>query len=188
MCMLFTSAQKGASRKKWHILVCSDWFPWSNHYFIALEVLYNMSMVPSFSIEWYPSYTQLNISAKIIILRINPSIQCIDNYQYRSCKADLNSEALKAFLKVSGVMKQPAPMIIHQGCWKSAMLESTFWCQNSGWHRVALIVFTDFLLWFLKLLYSNDVGMVESIVSYYCNSHVIVSSVVLLWWGYDKKR
>ena len=50
-----------------------------------------------------------------------------------------------------------------------------------------LSVFTDFLPWFLKLLYSNDVGMVESmIVSHYCNSHIIISSVVLLWWGYKK--
>ena len=40
---------------------------------------------------------------------------------------------------------------------------------------------TDFLL---KLLYSNDVGSV--IISHYCNSHIIISSVVLLWWEYNE--
>ena len=36
------------------------------------ELLYNMSLEPSFSTERFPSYTRLNIGTKIIILRINP--------------------------------------------------------------------------------------------------------------------
>ena len=51
---------------------CLDWFPWFNHHWLVLELLYNMSLEPSFSIERFPSYAQFNIGAKIIILRINP--------------------------------------------------------------------------------------------------------------------
>ena len=62
---------KNALRKKWHVLVRLDRFPWFNHHSIALVLLYNMSLEPSFSIERFPSYTQLNIGAKITFQRMN---------------------------------------------------------------------------------------------------------------------
>ena len=39
LCMLFTSAQKSASRKQWYILVPLDGFPWFNYHSVARVAL-----------------------------------------------------------------------------------------------------------------------------------------------------
>ena len=61
LCMLSASARKSASHKKWHVLVPLDGFPCFSHHWIALELLYNMRLEPSFSIEWFLRYTLTNL-------------------------------------------------------------------------------------------------------------------------------
>ena len=61
LCMLSVSARKSASRKKWYVLVPLDELPYFNHHWIALELLYNMRLEPSFSMERFPSYTLTKI-------------------------------------------------------------------------------------------------------------------------------
>ena len=57
-CACYSQAlTKSASRKKWHVLVPLDGFPWFKHHSIALLLLYNIRLERSFSIERFQSYT-----------------------------------------------------------------------------------------------------------------------------------
>ena len=53
---------KSALHKKWHVLVPLDGSPYFNHYCIALELLYNMRLEPSFFIERFQSYSTSKIT------------------------------------------------------------------------------------------------------------------------------
>ena len=72
-------------------------------------------------VEQFPSYTQLNIGAKIIILCINPVCNVLtiinkDRVHYRNMQGWLPwlLKLLEGFLEgLFGVLEQPAPMIIH---------------------------------------------------------------------------
>ena len=160
--MLFASAWKSASHKKWHVFVCLDRFPWLNYHWIALKLLYSMSLEPSFSIEWFPSYTQLNIGAKIMILHINPVYNALKiiTKDKTTCTPPINHARLPWLLKLFerfleglfGVLKQPAPMILHilpaqhnHSCWEDtasdrnpSQLNLESWQLHTQWNCVAV--------------------------------------------------
>ena len=63
LCMLFASTQKCAPCKEWCALVC-----WTDSMvqppFNCSELLYNISLEPSYSIEWFPRYVASKKSGK----------------------------------------------------------------------------------------------------------------------------
>ena len=65
--MLFASAHKSASRKKWYVLVPLDGYPRFKYHSIALVLLYNMRLEGILYIEQFPSYTLLKIVQTLII-------------------------------------------------------------------------------------------------------------------------
>ena len=46
-----SKCSKKCLEQKWHILVPLDGFPCLNHYWVALELLYNMRLEPSFLVS-----------------------------------------------------------------------------------------------------------------------------------------
>ena len=161
--MLFASARKSASRKKWHVLVRLDRFQWFNHHWIAFELFYNMSLEPIFFHRAVPKLHAVEYWCKNHNFRYkssNPVYNVLTIINKDKTTLPLDHARLLWLLKLFegfleglfGVFKQPAPMVIHvppaqhnHSCWKGTasdrnpnQLHQKSWQLHTQWNCVAV--------------------------------------------------